>query len=53
MFTTTSTSKLGLSFFFPLGNLALCNCKHESDQLPSVNPNQALSPRGALVKRQV
>ena len=48
MFTTTFTSKLGARFFFPLGNLSLCNCNHNSDQLSSVNPTQAISPMGAL-----
>ena len=48
MFTTTFTSKLGSRFFFPLGNLLLCNRNHDSDQLPSVNPTQAISPMGAL-----
>ena len=45
MFTTTFTLKLGSIFFFPLGNSSLYNRKHESDQLPSVNPTQAISPR--------
>ena len=48
MFTTTFTSKLGARVFFPLGNLSLCNCNHNSDQLSSVNPTQAISPMGAL-----
>ena len=48
MFTTTFPSKLGSRFSFPLGNLSLCNRKHDSDQLPSVNPTQAVSPMGAL-----
>ena len=48
MFTTTFTLKLGSPFFFPLGNLSLCNHNHDSDQLPSVNPTQANSPVGAL-----
>ena len=48
MFTTTFTSKLGSRFFFLLGNLSLCNCNHNSDQLSSVNPTQAISPMGAL-----
>ena len=48
MFATTFTSKLGLRFFFPLGYLSLCNRNHDSDQLPSVNPTQAISPMGAL-----
>ena len=30
IFTTTFTLKLGLRFFSPLGNLSLCNRKHES-----------------------
>ena len=51
MFTTTFTSKLGSRFFFPLGNLSLCNCNHNSDQLSSVNPTQAISPMGALGER--
>ena len=28
------TAKSGSSFFFPLGNLLLCDRKHESDQNP-------------------
>ena len=48
MFTTTFTLKLGPRFFFPLGNLSLCNRNHDSDQLSSVNPTQAISPKGAL-----
>ena len=48
MFTTTFTSKLGSRFFFALGNLSLCNRNHDSDQLPSVNPTQAISPMRAL-----
>ena len=51
MFTTTFTSKLGSRFFFPLGNLSLCNRNHDSDQLPGVNPTQAISSKGALGKR--
>ena len=51
MFTTTFTSKQGSSFFFPLGNLSLCNRKHESDQLPRANPTQAISLTGALGER--
>ena len=51
MFTTTFTLKLGLIFFFPLGNSSLYNRKHESDQLPSVNPTQAISPMEALGER--
>ena len=35
MFTTTFPSKQGSSFFFPLGNLPMCDRKHES-----VNPAQ-------------
>ena len=30
----TFTAQLGSSFFFPLGNLLLCDRKHESDQNP-------------------
>ena len=48
MFATTFSSKLGSRFFFPLGNLSLCNSNHDSDQLPSVTPTQAISPMGAL-----
>ena len=48
MFTTTFTSKLGSRFFFPLGNLSLCNRNHDSDQLPSMNPTQDIYPMGAL-----
>ena len=51
MFTTTFTSKLGSRFFFPLGNLSLYNCNQGSDQLPSVDPTQAIFPMGALGKR--
>ena len=29
MFATTFSAKPGLSFFFPLGNLSLCNRKQE------------------------
>ena len=48
MFATTFSSKLGSRFCFPLGNLSLCNRNHDSDQLPSVTPTQAISPMGAL-----
>ena len=48
MFTTTFTLKLRSCFFFPLGNLSLCNRNHDSDQLPSVNPTQAIFPMRAL-----
>ena len=48
MFTTTFTSKLGSRFILPLSNLSLCNCNHNSDQLSSVNPTQAISPMGAF-----
>ena len=34
MFTTTFPAKQGSSFFFPLGNLSLCDRKRESDQSP-------------------
>ena len=51
MFTTTFTSKLGSKIFFSLGNLSLCNRRHESHQLPSVNPTQAISAMGALGER--
>ena len=44
MFITTFSSKLGSRFFFPLGNLSLSNHNHDSDQLPSVTPTQAISP---------
>ena len=41
------TAKSGSSFFFPLGNLLLCNRKHESDQnTGQTQPKltQAISP---------
>ena len=36
----TFTAKSG--FFFPLGNLLLCDRKHESDQNPSYFPMESL-----------
>ena len=41
------------SFFFPLGNLLLCDRKHESDQNPGQTQpklTQAISPWRALGK---
>ena len=35
----------GFKFFFPLGNLSLCDRKHESDQNPE-RPQPMLFPRG-------
>ena len=32
MFTTMLTTKQNSTFFLPLGNLLMCNCKQESDQ---------------------
>jgi len=49
-FTTTFPAKSGSSFFFPLGNSSLCNCKRESDQnpeqtQPNSNPTQAITSK--------
>ena len=47
------TAKSGWSFYFPLGNLLLCDRKHESDQNPGQTQpklTQALSPWRALGK---
>ena len=49
MFTTTFTSKLGSRFFFPLGNLSLCNRNHDSEWITMCDPKPSFFPnRGAL-----
>ena len=44
------TAKSGLSFFFPLANLSLCDRKHESDQNPGQTQPKLFLPWGALGK---
>ena len=46
------THQTGFKFFFPLGNLSLCDRKHESDQNPErPQPMLLISPWGSLGER--
>ena len=50
------TAKSGSSFFFPLGNLLLCDRKHESDQNPGQTQpklTQGISPTRTLYASQL